>query len=148
MNKHLSRRAFFKTSSMDLVDLVASLQPGLFLGTASAAGPVKSPNERLRFGTIGLRYQGSVITHIAQKYGDIVALCDVDWFVREQARASFGSTPKIFEDYRDLLKMKDLDAGLINKDVYCEKPMTLTLDEGKLIERVVSKTKRVVQIGS
>ncbi len=121
--------------------------------------------ERLGVGAIGLRYQGSVITEKARQYGDIVALCDVDRHVREQARASFGSTPRIFEDYRDLLKRKDVDIVLIGtpdhwhakmlidacragKDVYCEKPLTLTIDEGKQIRRAVEETKRVVQIGS
>ena len=104
-----------------------------------------------------MRYQGSVITHKAQAHGDIVAICDVDRHVREQARASFGSTPKIFEHYRDLLASKDVDVVLIGtpdhwhvpmvidacragKDVYCEKPLTLTVDEGKLLNKVVRDT--------
>jgi predicted dehydrogenase len=112
-----------------------------------------------------MRYQGSVITHKAQDYGDVVAIADVDRHVREQARASFGSTPKIFEDYRDLLNRKDVDVVMIGtpdhwhvkmavdacragKDVYVEKPLTLTIDEGKLLTRVAKETGRVVQVGS
>jgi len=119
----------------------------------------------LGVGTIGLRYQGSVITHKAQLYGDIVALSDVDQHVREQGRAAFGSTPRIFEDYRDMLRRTDVDVVLIGapdhwhtkmiidacragKDVYCEKPLTLTIDEGKLLNKVVQETGRVVQVGS
>ncbi len=121
--------------------------------------------ERVGIGAIGLRYQGTVITEKAREYGDVVALCDVDRHVREQARASFGSTPRIFEDYRDLLKRNDVDVVLIGtpdhwhakmlidacragKDVYCEKPLTLTIDEGKRIRDVVAETGRVVQVGS
>ena len=121
--------------------------------------------ERLGIGAIGLRYQGSVITEKARMYGDVVALCDVDRHVREQARASFGSTPKIFEDYRELLERKDVDVVLIGtpdhwhtkmlidacragKDVYCEKPLTLTIDEGKLLRVVAKETGRVIQVGS
>lgn len=133
----------------------------------SLAAPEKprAKVERAGIGAIGLRYQGSVITHKAQEYGDIVALCDVDRHVREQARASFGSTPRIFEDYRELLARKDVDVVLIGtpdhwhtkmvidacragKDVYCEKPLTLTLDEGKRLREVVRETGRVVQVGS
>ncbi len=89
-------------------------------GAALAASPLPAPGmqprakvERLGIGAIGLRYQGSVITEKAREYGDIVALCDVDRHVREQARASFGSTPRIFEDYQDLLARKDVDVVLI-----------------------------------
>ena len=116
-------------------------------------------------GAIGLRYQGSVITHKAQLYGDIVGLCDVDQHVREQGQTSFGSTPKIFEDYRDLLNQSSDDVILIStpdhwhtkmvidacragKDVYCEKPLTLTIDEGNLLTEVVRETGRVLQVGS
>ena len=121
--------------------------------------------ERVGVGAIGLRYQGTVITEKAQQYGDIVAVCDVDKNVREQARASFGSTPRIFEDYQDLLTRPDVDVVLIGapdhwhtkmildavragKDVYCEKPLTLTIDEGKVLRNVVGGTDRVVQVGS
>ncbi|MEI7700576.1 MAG: Gfo/Idh/MocA family oxidoreductase, partial [Planctomycetia bacterium] len=69
--------------------------------------------ERPGLGAIGLRYQGSVIAEKAAKYGDLVALCDVDRHVREQARAAFGSTAAIFEDYRELLGQKNVDVVLI-----------------------------------
>lgn len=121
--------------------------------------------ERPGIGAIGLRYQGTVITEKARQYGDIVAVCDVDRHVREQARASFGSTPQIFEDYRDLLQRKEVDVVLIGapdhwhakmlmdacragKDVYCEKPLSLTIDEGKRIRNVTMASKQVVQVGS
>jgi myo-inositol 2-dehydrogenase / D-chiro-inositol 1-dehydrogenase len=121
--------------------------------------------ERLGVGAIGLRYQGSVIAHKAQMYGDIVAVCDVDRHVRDQAKAAFGSTPQSFEDYRQLLDRKDVDVVTIGtpdhwhtkmvidacragKDVYCEKPLTLTIDEGKQLQQVVKETGRIVQVGS
>lgn len=116
-------------------------------------------------GSIGLRYQGSVIAHKAQMYGDIVAVCDVDKNVRDPAKAAFGSTPRDFENYQDLLARKDVDVVTIGapdhwhtkmvidacragKDVYCEKPLTLTIDEGKVLRDVVKETDRVVQVGS
>ena len=148
----------------------ASAATGLLIpyaDTASAqerAVPI-SPNDRWRIGAIGMRYQGSVITREALPYGDVVAICDVDRHVREQARASFGSTATLYEDYRDLLARDDVDVVLIaapdhwhakmlidacraGKDVYCEKPLTLTVDEGKLVTRVVAETNRVVQVGT
>ncbi|MGV3486825.1 MAG: Gfo/Idh/MocA family protein [Planctomycetaceae bacterium] len=132
--------------------------------TVESAKP-RATNERLGVGAIGLRYQGSVIAHKAQLYGDIVAVCDVDKNVRDQAKAAFGSTPFDCEDYRDLLERKDVDVVTIGspdhwhtkmvidacragKDVYCEKPLTLTIDEGKALRRVVKETGRIVQVGS
>ncbi len=131
----------------------------------STATKSTSKVERLGVGSIGLRYQGSVVAHKAQLYGDIVAVCDVDRNVRDQAKAAFGSTANSFEDYRDLLARKDVDVVTIGtpdhwhtkmvidacragKDVYCEKPLTLTIDEGKRLAKVVQETGRIVQVGS
>lgn len=147
--------------------LVAGMSVPLTASRASGAEDpkAKSKNDRIGLGAIGMRYQGSVITHKALPYGELVAICDVDRHVREQARASFGSTPKIFEHYHDLLARKDVDVVLIGtpdhwhaamtidacragKDVYCEKPLTLTIDEGKLLCKVVEETGAVVQVGT
>lgn len=138
--------------------------PPVTFSRTSAAMPRHSV-ERPGIGAIGLRYQGTVITEIACEYGDIVAVCDVDRHVREQARASFGSTPRIFENYVELLAANDVDVVLIGtpdhwhskmvidacragKDVYCEKPLTLTIDEGKKIRDVAASSNQVVQVGS
>jgi predicted dehydrogenase len=112
-----------------------------------------------------MRYQGTVITLKAQAHGTVVAIADVDRHVREQARAGFGSTPKIYEDYRDLLDNPAVDVVMIGapdhwhvkmavdacragKDVYVEKPISLTIDEGKLLRKVAQETGRVIQVGS
>lgn len=157
-----NRRQFLGTSSVFCLGATA---PTIFAHPVRAQEKPKSPNQRLGIGSIGLRYQGSVIALKAQTHGHIVALADVDQHVREQGRAAFGSTPRIFEDYRDLLARKDVDIVTIGtpdhwhtkmvidacragKDVYCEKPLTLTIDEGKTLTRVVKETGRVVQVGS
>jgi predicted dehydrogenase len=141
----------------------AVMSPRLFAGTANAAAPSKK--DRLGIGAIGMRYQGTVITLKAQEHGDVVAIADVDRHVREQARAGFGSTPRIFEDYRDLLNQKNVDVVMIGapdhwhvkmavdacragKDVYVEKPISLTVDEGKILRKVAEETGRVIQVGS
>lgn len=161
-------RSLFSRRSLLATLAATPLASGLFRAAgATEVAPVKpaSPNERLGIGAIGLRYQGSVIAHKAQMYGDIVAACDVDRNVRDQAKAVFGSTPFASEDYRDLLTRRDVDVITIGapdhwhtkmvidacragKDVYCEKPLTLTIDEGKQLARVVQETGRVVQVGS
>ena len=78
---------------------------------------------------------------------------------------SQGKKPDAYKDYRRILERKDIDAVMIatpdhwhtkiaveamlaGKDVYCEKPLTLTIAEGKLIEKVVTETGRVFQVGT
>jgi predicted dehydrogenase len=134
-------------------------------GLSAVEAKPRAKVERIGVGCIGLRYQGSVIAHKASLYGDIVAVCDVDKHVRDPVKAAFGSTPRDFEDYRDLLARDDVDVVTIGtpdhwhtkmiidacragKDVYCEKPLTLTIDEGKTLRRVLADTGRVVQVGS
>jgi len=162
MNK-LSRRQFITRSATSIA--AAALAPYAHVARAAEQSPSRSANERPGIGAIGLRYQGSVITEKALDHGDLVAVCDVDRHVREQARAAFGSRARMFEDYRDLLKQRNVDVVLIGtpdhwhtkmvvdacragKDVYCEKPLTLTVDEGKLLTEVVQETGRIVQVGS
>lgn len=158
------RRNFIQKSAL----LAGSMVGGGFFPGSSWATPFAKPKhrvERLGVGAIGLRYQGSVDAHKAAMYGDIVAVCDVDKNVRDQAKAAFGSTPAAFERYPDLLRRKDVDVVIIGtpdhwhakiaadamragKDVYVEKPLTLTIDEGKFLRKVAKETQRVVQVGS
>jgi len=143
----------------------ASLLGGVAVHSSlSARAVLGNVNERLGVGSIGLRYQGSVIANKAAAYGDIVAVCDVDKNVRDPVKSAFGSTPRDYEDYRDLLKNPSVDVVTIGtpdhwhtkmvidavragKDVYCEKPLTLTIDEGKVLRNVVAASKRVDQVG-
>lgn len=158
-----SRRQFLRTAAAGLAS--CPLVPYVWTANAEEATKPRSANDRFRIGAIGMRYQGTVITDKARAHGDVVAICDVDRHVREQARASFGSTPEIYEDYRALLDRQDVDVVLIGapdhwhakmlvdachagKDVYIEKPLTLTVDEGKRLVQVVRETGRVVQVGS
>ena len=157
-----TQRREFLTAAAALGGAVAT---GQRLSASPAPTKSRSKMERVRVGAIGLRYQGSVIAHKAQMYGDIVAVCDVDKNIRDTAKSAFGSTPRDFEDYRDLLARDDIDAVTIGtpdhwhtkmvidacragKDVYCEKPLTLTVDEGKHLVKAVRETGRVVQVGS
>lgn len=129
----------------------------------------ESPNERPVFATIGLRNQGWGITNKSFKFADFAALADVDSNVLgenvEKAEKRQGKKPDAYKDYRKILDRKDIDAVMIatpdhwhtkiaveamlaGKDVYCEKPLTLTIAEGKLIEKVVKETGRVFQVGT
>lgn len=142
---------------------------GLFIPYTAVPGDEttrpRSPNDRLRIGAIGMRYQGSVIAEKAQEFGDLVAICDVDRQVAEKARSQLSPQAELYSQYRDLLAREDLDVVTIGtpdhwhaqmlidacqagKDVYCEKPLTLTVAEGRRIVDVVQQTRRIVQVGT
>jgi hypothetical protein len=139
--------------------------------------PAEGPHPRLNrslmdrpsFATIGLRNQGWYLTRKFFPHADLVALVDVDQRVLEQnierATNALSRQPQGYEDYRRVLERQDIDAVLIatpdhwhtkiaveamlaGKDVYCEKPLTLTIAEGKLIEQTVERTGRVFQVGT
>jgi predicted dehydrogenase len=102
-------------------------------------------------------------------YGDYVAVCDADGNRRDLAgklvKEWTGSIPDVIADYRSIIDRRDIDivhistpdhwhakvaieAMLAGKDVYCEKPMTLTIDEGQQMCAACRKTGRIVQIGT
>ena len=158
-----TRRTFLAASGGLLTP--RTLIPYVFTADAEERTKPKSKNDRFRIGAVGMRYQGTVVADKATAHGDVVAICDVDRQIAEKAREHFGGTATIYEDYRKMLERPDIDvvtigtpdhwhttitaaACLAGKDVYCEKPLTLTVDEGKLLCRVVERTGRVVQVGS
>ncbi len=142
-----------------------AINPYVFTARAEERTLPRGKNDRFGIAAIGMRYQGSVITEKALPYGDVVAIADVDREIGEKAVDQFGGKADLVEDYRCVLERPDVDVVLIGtpdhwhtkmlidacragKDVYCEKPLTLTIDEGKLLTRVVRETGRVVQVGS
>ena len=155
-----TRREFLKTSAT-----AGLFVPYLFTSDAEARLRQHAANDRFGIGAIGMRYQGSVIAEKALEYGEIVAICDVDREIAEKAREQFGGRAALYDDYRALLDRDDVDVVTIGtpdhwhtpmvvdacragKDVYCEKPLTLTIDEGKQLTQVVAETGAVVQVGS
>jgi predicted dehydrogenase len=157
-----NRRNFLQTTS-------ALACTGFFATSANPSRAQDSPNERPVFATIGLRNQGWTITDKSTKYADFAAFADVDENVlgatNEKLKGKTGKSAEGYADYRKILDRKDIDAVMIatpdhwhtkitveamlaGKDVYCEKPLTLTIDEGKLIEKVVKQTGRICQVGT
>ena len=162
MKRHaLSRRTFLKSSA---VATTGSLVP--YWMTAASGQDKPKKDERPLVGQIGCGGQGNYITNRARAFGDIVAVSDVDSMRAETAKAKQGGgKADIYADYRELLDRKDisvvtigtpdhwhtklaLDALAAGKDVYCEKPLTLTIEEGKLICQAVKKSGRVFQVGT
>lgn len=162
ISKQTSRRQFLQ--GVAAAGAATILRPSM-----QRAYGYQSANDRPVFATIGLRNQGWAITSKSFKFADFAALADVDANVLgtnvEKVEKSQGKKPDAYKDYRKILDREDIDAVMIatpdhwhtkiaveamyaGKDVYCEKPLTLTIDEGKLIEKVVKETGRVFQVGT
>jgi len=161
MPTSISRRQFTASATAGSI--------GFFAAPLRAGEATSSSNERPVFATIGLRNQGWAITDKTFKFADFAALADVDANVLganiEKAAGKQRVKPDGYKDYRKILDRKDIDAVMIatpdhwhtkiaveamraGKDVYCEKPLTLTIAEGKLIEQTVNDTGRVFQVGT
>ncbi len=121
----------------------------------------------------GSRWSSEIAGQV-MKYADVAAICDVDGSHRRMARANVlnhqakrarNIEVTSHEDYRAVLDRKDIDVVVIctpehwhtkilidamraGKDVFCEKPLTLTIDEGKQIIKVLDQTQRIVQVGT
>ena len=158
-----TRRDFFRATAGAMAATGAG--PYFFTARAEDAGKPRSKNDRFVIGTIGMRYQGTVNTDHALPYGDVVAICDVDRQIGEKAVEHYGGKATLYEDYRKVLDRKDIDVVYIGtpdhwhtqmlmdacragKDVYAEKPLTLTVDEGKRLLPVVRESGRVVQVNT
>ncbi len=128
-------------------------------------------NCRPRIAAIGVggsrgRYnQGGAIARNAAKFGEMVAVCDVDELHMAEFNATFQNKLQMIRDYRELLEKVKPDVVTIGTpdhwhvpiaiaalqagcDVYCEKPLTLTIAEGFAICRAVQETGRVFQVGT
>lgn len=154
-----TRRAFLTTSSL------ASLSAFAPYHLSSSRALAESKNDRPQVAAIGVGGRGKEIMRNASRFGDIVAVCDVDQNRAAAANEMAGGKSSVFDDYRKLLENDNIDAVVIatpdhwhtkisidamlaGKDVYCEKPLTLTIDEGKKICQVVKRTKCVFQVGT
>src|SRR4051812_30936784 len=94
----VTRRRFGKTSAGLLAG--GLLGPQWFTASIAKALEPTSKNDRLVFGAIGMGPQGMHITGEASRFGDIVAVCDVDRNRAEEAKNRFGGKAEIHDDHR------------------------------------------------
>ena len=172
MKNQVTRRQFLKLTS------AATLSAPFILSFAGAATGQRGPNDRITLGFIGTGKQGRGLLNnfLTMPNSQVVAVCDVDTTRRvhhrkivEEFYSIKGNTEfkgcAEFEDFRDLIARKDIDAVVIatpdhwhayiaiaacnaGKDVYCEKPLSLTIHEARAMVNAARKNDRVFQTGS
>ncbi len=134
--------------------------------TAASYSRVLGANDRIRLGLIGCGDRGTGVMGLFVKTDQVqvIALCDIYEAHIERARKRGAADAAGFADHRKLLETRDLDAVLIatpdhwhapiaidalnaKKDVYCEKPLTLRIEEGPEIVKAARVNERVCQVG-
>ena len=167
-DNQISRREFMRVSSAAAA-LGTSANATLLIpnsGVQATRKPVP-PSDRVRFASIGTGVRGCEIMRAALTCPgtEVVAACDLYDGRLTAAREVAGKDIDTTKDYRMVLSRKDIDAVLVatpdhwhsklvmdacaaGKDVYCEKPMCHTVDEGFAMVEAMNKYKRIVQVGS
>ncbi len=146
------------------------LRAGVAAGVATAAAPYLIParalgaNDRIVLGGIGVGNQGSGLVRSFSRSCSIAAIADV-YLPRAESVAKSVGAKHVYQDYRKLLEHNDIDAVIVatphgwhalncihaaqaEKDIYCEKPLTYSILEGRRVVEAVRKYKRVFQTGS
>ena len=140
---------------------------GRVLADENAAKPNGSANEAITLGFIGVGGKGLGLLNSFKKFPDvrIAAVCDVYEPHALKAKAAAGGKPEVYGDFRRVLDRKDIDAVVIGtpdhwhaiptilacqagKDVYCEKPLSHRVAEGRAMVTAATKAKRVTQMGN
>lgn len=142
------------------------------LGARLARGD-DPPKSAAKVPVVGLIGAGGMGRHDMGVFMDqkipIAAVCDVDakhaGEAADQVEKKQGKRPETYKDFRKLLDRKDIDAVIIGtpdhwhalnlihaadagKDVYCEKPISHNIVEGRAMVEAARKNKRVVQVGT
>ncbi|MBK9170623.1 MAG: Gfo/Idh/MocA family oxidoreductase [Bryobacterales bacterium] len=158
-----SRREFLGAAALTPLPLAAASRP---------AARIIGANDRIQVGVIGLGTMGYGHVRRIHPYGQktgsvqITAASDIYTKRRERTRDFLGLQDQdLHHEYRDLLARNDVDAVFIatpdhwhfrmamdavaaGKDVFLQKPMTLTVDEARTLAAAVKRSRRVMQIGS
>jgi predicted dehydrogenase len=161
---HLSRRKF-------LGGVAATFAaPYIITSKALGQGNVPAASNRITIGTIGHGNQMPGLFYSVRDRGDtqVVAICDVRNNRRNEWKAKAEEKHKgvtAYNDFRELLARPDIDAVVIatpdhwhaimtveaaraGKDIYCEKPLSLTIGEARDMANAVERYGRVLQTGS
>ncbi|MDD3589077.1 MAG: Gfo/Idh/MocA family oxidoreductase [Thermoguttaceae bacterium] len=154
-----TRRTFMKASALGFG--LAALQ------TPSSRAQILGANDKARLAFVGVANRGGQLLSSFKKSPDVkvAALCDIDSRTLASAAERFGDGSEIqVTDFRLLYDREDID-GLVlatpdhwhayqtveackaGKDVYCEKPLSTSIAEGRIMVQAARKYNRIVQVG-
>jgi predicted dehydrogenase len=161
--KSIYRRRFLKETA-SAVAVAGSFSAPLWLPRTLRAQ--QSPaSDRVRVGGIGVGGRGTLLLNQLPESAELVALADCNLARAEEYKAKAKGNWPIYQDYRQLLDRKDIDAVIVatgefqrivpcihacqaGKDVYAEKPLSLYIQEGRALVNAVRKYKRILQVGT
>ena len=161
MNTHnpLTRRSFLRNSIAAMATV--AIVPRHVLGGAGHT----PPSEILTRAVIGTGGMGMGHVNTINTTCKLLAVCDVDSNPLAQAVKAGGPDCKGYKDFREVLARKDIDivhvptpphwhaiisiaAAKAGKDIWCEKPMTRTIAEGRAVVAAVKKHKRIFRLNT
>ncbi|MHC4400853.1 MAG: Gfo/Idh/MocA family protein [Planctomycetota bacterium] len=161
-NSNFSRRRFLRGAALTASAFAfPTIIPRHVLSSATAPGA----NDQIVVGIIGMGMRGDQLVMNVPESGRVGAICDADLRRTATATEKHQRDWKIYQDYRKLIEQKDLDAVMVatvdhhhvlagmlacqaGKDVYCEKPLSLYIREGRALVQAARKYGRVIQTGT
>jgi predicted dehydrogenase len=148
------------------IKMAGSAWPAMVGLSAAQAARVIGANDRIRLGFIGVANRGGQLMSAFMKHEDaeIAALCDVSKSTLDKANARLDGKADLYGDFRKMIQRDDLDAVVIatpdhwhalqtiyacraGKDVYVEKPLSITVYEGRKMVEAARRYNRVVTVG-
>jgi predicted dehydrogenase len=161
--ERMNRRRFLHetTTRVAVGVTVPTIIPRHVLGSPESPGA----NDQIVLGIVGMGVRGSQLILNIPSDGRVAAICDVDDRKIDAVMSRHKAKWQVFHDYRRLVERKDLDAVMVaacdhhhvlasmlacqaGKDVYCEKPLSLYIREGRALVHAARKYNRVVQTGT
>jgi len=174
MDNRLTRRDFLEKSGWVVAAGLAAGALSKFARDSAVAEEApagsprpSSPSDKVVMGFVGTGGRGRHLMSLFKSHPDveIAAVSDVNARHREEAVRVSGGKAKPYRDYRELLARKDIDAVVVatnghwhalpaidacaaGKDIYVEKPLALTIQEGRAVVKAARKFNRVACIGT
>lgn len=169
-NKQISRRSFLKKTTSAAVGAISF--PYIVSSSALGQAGGVAASERIVMGFIGVGGRGTSLLRNFLHLSDaqVVALCDVKRQNRDRAKQTADRQYKTtgcsaYSDFRELVARDDIDAVVVastdhwhvlhalaavraGKDVYCEKPLGMSVEQGQVLRREVNRYSRVFQFGT